>query len=101
MGSSPDDLYNVKIQHTLNWNQKFWGNDEKKTFMKNSFFETQKMCYNGIFSHFNNKFKEVLDHYWSIKTASLKGNTKPHIKKTPKKQIMKNSQLKNQTQITG
>ena len=53
-----------------------------------------------IFSHFNNEFKEILDHHALIKQTKLFGNTKPHVSKIIRKEIMKRSLLKNNANKT-
>ena len=50
---------------------------------------------NGNFNDFNNTFKEILNNHAPIKQAKVRGNTKPHINKTIRKEIMKRSRLKN------
>ena len=46
----------------------------------------------AFFSHCNNKFKKTLDVHAPIKIPKLRENTKPHINKTLKKEIMKSLQ---------
>ena len=40
------------------------------------------------YSDFNNEFKEILNHHAPIKQTKVRGNTKPHINKALRKEIM-------------
>ena len=51
---------------------------------------------NGKFGAFNDQFKQILHHHAPIKQSNLRGNTKPHINKTLRKEIMRSSGPKNQ-----
>ena len=78
-----------------------WRRQNKHCF-KESFLQDLKngiSTYN-IFSPFNNKFKETLDHHVPIKITKLRGNTKSHINKILRKEIMKRSRLKNKANKT-
>ena len=78
-----------------------WRRQNKHCF-KESFLQDLKngiSTYN-IFSPFNNKFKETLDHHVPIKIKKLRGNTKRHINKILRKEIMKRSRLKNKVNKT-
>ena len=68
-----------------------------KDFNKESFFrDLQHRLKNiAIFAKFNDAFKAILDHHAIIKQPKLPGNTRPHINKTLRKEIMKRSRLKN------
>ena len=55
----------------------------------------------GILSHFNNEFKVIFDNRTPLKIMKPPGNTKPHINNTIKKEIMKESWLKNKLNKTG
>ena len=55
----------------------------------------------AFFSHCNNKFKKTLDVHAPIKIPKLRENTKPHINKTLKKEIMKSSRLRNKANKTS
>ena len=74
-----------------------------KSFSKESFIKDLKFGLNkdGIFSHFNNEFKEILDHHVPIKQTKLCGNRKPHVNKILRKETMKRSRLKNASNKTG
>ena len=56
---------------------------------------------NGNYSDFNNEFKEILNHHAPIKQTKVRGNTKPHINKALRKEIMKRSRLKNKANKSG
>ena len=56
---------------------------------------------NGNYSDFNNEFKEILNHHAPIKQTKVCGNTKPHINKALRKEIMKRSRLKNKANKSG
>ena len=49
----------------------------------------------GNFAEFNDEFKAILDHHAPNKQSKLRANTKPHINKTLRKEIMKKSKLYN------
>ena len=56
----------------------------------------------GNFAGFNDAFKVILDHHAPIKQSKLHGNTKPHVNKTLRKEIMKQrSRLKNKANKSG
>ena len=59
-----------------------------QNFSKESFPKDLKfgLINNGIFSHFNNESKEILDHHAPIKQAKLRGNKK--VIKVLRKEIM-------------
>ena len=78
-----------------------WRRQNKHCF-KESFLQDLKngISNDNIFSHFNDKFKETLDHHVPIKITKLRGNTKSHINKILRKEIMKRSQLKNKANKT-
>ena len=56
---------------------------------------------NGNYSDFNNEFKEILNHHAPIKQTKVRGNTKPHINKALRKEIMNRSRLKNKANKSG
>ena len=74
-----------------------------KNFTKESFFKDLKfgISNDGIFSDFKNEFEKILDHNAPGKQAKLLGNTKHHVNKILRKEIMKRSRLKNKTNKTG
>ena len=74
-----------------------------KNFSKDCFFKDLNfgLSNDGISSHFNNEFKEILDYHAAIKPTKLRGNTKPLVNKILKKERMKRSQLKNKANKTG
>lgn len=78
-----------------------WRRQNKHCF-KESFLQDLKngISNDNIFSHFNGKFKETLDHHVPIKITKLRGNTKSHINKILRKEIMKRSRLKNKANKT-
>ena len=78
-----------------------WRRQNKHCF-KESFLQDLKngISNDNIFSHFHDKFKETLDHHVPIKITKLRGNTKPHINKILRKEIMKRSRLKNKANNT-
>ena len=55
----------------------------------------------GKFAEFNDEFKARLNYHAPIKYSKLRGNTKPHINKALRKEIMKTSRLKNKPYISG
>ena len=67
-----------------------------KDFNKESFLWGFQHGLNNIhnFAEFHDAFKVILDHHATIKQTKLHGNTKPHINKTLRKEIMKRSRLK-------
>ena len=74
-----------------------------KDFIKESFLGDLQHGLNSIgnFAEFNDAFKAILDHHATIKQSKLRGNTKPHINKTLRKEIMKRSRLKNKANKSG
>ena len=74
-----------------------------KDFNKESFLRDLQHGLNNIgnFAEFNDEFKAILDHHAPIKQSKLRGNTKPHINKTLRKEIMKRSRLKNKATKSG
>ena len=74
-----------------------------KDFNKEYFLPDIQHGLNNIdnFSGFNDAFKVILDHHLTIKQSKLRGNTKPHINKTLRKEIMKRSRLKNKANKSG
>ena len=75
----------------------------KKTFNKESFLRDLQHGLNNIdnFAEFHAAFKAILDHHATIKQIKLCGNTKPHINKALRKEIMKRSRLKNKANKSG
>ena len=78
-------------------------NRSDKDFNKESFLRDLQHGLNNIgnFAEFNDEFKAILDHHASIKQSKLRSNTKPHINKTLRKEIMKRSRLKNKANKSG
>ena len=74
-----------------------------KDFNKESFLRDLQHGLNNIdnFAEFHDAFKAILDHHATIKQTKLRGNTKPHINKTLRKEIMKRSRLKNKANKSG
>ena len=68
-----------------------------KDFNKESFLRDlqHELTNIGNFAEFNDAFKAILDHHAAIKQPKLRGNTKPHINKTLRREIIKRSRLKN------
>ena len=62
-----------------------------KDFNKESFLRDLQHGLNNIdnFTEFNDAFKVILDHHATIQQSKLRGNTKPHINKILRKEIMK------------
>ena len=62
-----------------------------KDFNKESFLRDLQHGLNNIdnFTEFNDAFKVILDHHAIIQQSKLRGNTKPHINKILRKEIMK------------
>ena len=50
---------------------------------------------NGKFAEINDEFKAMLNHHAPITQFKLHGNTKLHISKTLRKEMMKRFRLKN------
>ena len=61
----------------------------------------QGLSNTGNFSDFNNEFKNTLNNHARIKTSKVRGNTKPHVNKILRKEIMKRSNLKNIANKSG
>ena len=74
-----------------------------KNFPEQSFLQNLKqgLSNTGNFSDFNNEFKNTLNNHAPIKTSKVRGNTKPHVNKNLRKEIMKRSNLKNIAQKSG
>ena len=74
-----------------------------KDFNKESFLRDLQHGLNNTdnFAEFHDAFKAILDDHATIKQAKLRGNTKPHINKTLRKEIMKRSRLKNKANKSG
>ena len=74
-----------------------------KNFSEQSFLQDLKkgLSNTGNFSDFNNKFKNTLNDHAPIKTSKIRGNTKPHVNKILRKEIMKRSNLKNIANKSG
>ena len=53
------------------------------------------MSNTGNFSDFNREFKNTLNNHAPIKTSKVRSNTRPHVNKNLRKEIMKRSNLKN------
>ena len=75
----------------------------RKRSYKESFLRDLQHGLNNIdnFAEFNDAFKEILDHHATIKQLKLRGNTKPYINKTLRKEIMKRSRLENEANKSG
>ena len=56
---------------------------------------------NGMFSDFNDDFKQILNHHAPIKQSKLRGNTKPYTNKILREEIVKKSRLRNKANISG
>ena len=54
----------------------------------------QGLSNTGNFSYFNNDFQNTLNDHAQIETSKARGNTKPHVNKILRKEIMKRSNLK-------
>ena len=69
-----------------------------KDFNKESFLRDLQHGLNNIgnFTEFNDEFKAILDHHAPIKQSNLRGNTKPRIYRTLRKEIIKRSRRKSQ-----
>ena len=67
-----------------------------KNFSEQSFLQDLKQGLSNAanFSDFNNEFKNTLKNHAPIKTSKVRGNTKPHVNKNFRKEIMKRSNLK-------
>ena len=72
-------------------------NRSYKDFNKESFLQDLQHGLDTIdnFAEFNDKFKAIFNHHASIKQSKLRGNTKPHINTTVRKEILKRSRLIN------
>ena len=67
-------------------------NVSEQSFLQNL---KQGLGNTGNFSNFNKEFKNILNDHTPIKTSNVRGNTKPHVNKILRKEIMKRSNLKN------
>ena len=76
--------------------QKVLSREFLKNFSEKSFLQDLKqgLSNTGSFSDFNNEFKNTLNDHAPIKTPKINGNTKPHVNKIIRKEIMKRSSLK-------
>ena len=61
----------------------------------------QGLSNTGNFSDFHNEFKNRLNDHAPIKTSNVRGNTKPHVNKILRKEIMERSNLKNIANKSG
>ena len=68
-----------------------------QNFSEQSFLQDlkQRLSIAGNFSDFNNELNNTLTYHAPIKTSKVRGNTKPHVNKILRKEIMKRSNLKN------
>ena len=78
-------------------------NRSYKDFYKECFLQDLQhgLSINGNYSDFNNEFKEILNHHAPIKQTKVCGNTKPHINKALRKEIMKRFRHKNKANKSG
>ena len=74
-----------------------------KNFSEQSFLQDLKqgLSDTGNCSDFNNEFKNTLNNHAPIKSSKVRGNTKPHVNKVLRKEIMKRSNLKNIANKSG
>ena len=74
-----------------------------KKFSEQSFLQDLKQALSdtGNFSDFNNEFKNTLSDHTPIKTSKVRGNTKPHINKILRKEIITRSNQKNIASKSG
>ena len=70
-------------------------NRSYKDFNKESFLQDLLHGFDNIgnFAEFNDEFKAILDHLAPIQQSKLRGNRKPHINTTLRKEILKRSRL--------
>ena len=82
---------------------KFFSKRCFKNFSEQSFLQDLKqgLSNTGNFSDFNNEFKNTLNNNAPIKSSKVRGNTKPHVNKILRKEIMKRSNLKNIANKSG
>ena len=68
-----------------------------KNFSEKSFLQdlNQGLSNTGNFSDFNNEFKNTSNNHAPIKTSKVRGDTKPHVNKNLRKEIMKRYNVKN------
>ena len=66
-----------------------------KNFSEKCFLQDLKqgLSNTGNFSNFNHEFKNTLKDHAPIKTSNVRGNTKPHVNKILRKEIMERSNL--------
>ena len=74
-----------------------------KNFSEQSFLQDlkQRLSKTNNFSDFNNEFKNTLNNYAPIKSSKARGNTKLHVNKILRKEIIKSSNLKNIANKSG
>ena len=74
-----------------------------KNFSEQSFLQDLKQVLSntGNFSDFNNEFRNTLNNHAPIKSSKVRGNTKLHVNKILRKEIMKRSNLKNLANKSG
>lgn len=91
----------------------------KNTFTKNSPNTLKYRCYkkfhedkfltdikesiidNGNYSNLENNFKTVVEKHAPLKVKQIRGNSKPHVDRNLRKEIMIRSQLRNKANKTG
>ena len=66
-----------------------------QVWLLNSQDLNNEIDYTGNFSDFNNEFKNTSDNHAPIKTSKVRGDTKPHVNKNLRKEIMKRYNVKN------
>ena len=96
-------VYTMLKYTYANLEPKILRNCPYKDFNKESFLQGLQHGLSNIgkFAEFNDEFKAILNHHAPIKQSKLHGNTKPHINKTLRKEIMKRSRLKNKANKSG
>ena len=74
-----------------------------KNFSEQSFLQDLKQGLSNTanFSDFNKEFKNTLNNHELMKTSKVRGNTKLHVSKNLRKEIMKRSNLKNIVNKSG
>ena len=84
-------VYTMQKSTYTKLESKMLGKLSYKDFNKESFLRDLQHRLNNIdnFTEFNDAFKVILDNHATIKQSKLRGNTKPHINKTLRKEIIK------------
>ena len=88
----PDQILIHAGTNDLTNDQNYLKNVKKIVKLVRETCKDTKLCFS---------FEEILNHHAPIKQTKVRGNTKPHINKAHRKEIMKRSRLKNKANKSG